>query len=114
MYRYEGEPWTIVERFYRPLLSPQVQVGLNAYIGWNQLPMEAKKDAVTHNANLLKDIPTDLLFQVDYVHFQKPILNEEKLKSLTQKTFQAPYYTPANLLTDYNVSNAQVLEIVGN
>lgn len=113
MYRYEGEQWTILERFYRPLMPPQVQVGLNAYSGWNQLPMDAKKDAATHNTSLLKDIPTDLLFQVDYIHFQKPVLDEEKLKAFTQKTFQAPYYTPANLLTDYSISNEQILKIVG-
>lgn len=114
MYRYEGEQWTILERFYRPLLPPQLQVGLNAYSGWNQLPREVQGDVAKHNSSLLKDIPTDLLFQVDYIHFQKPTLNEEKLKALTQKTFQAPYYTPANLLTDFSISNEQVLEIVGN
>jgi len=114
MYRYEGEPWTILERFYRPLMPPQVQVGLNAYSGWNQLPMDVSRDPQKHNATLLKDIPTDLLFQVDYVHFQKPALNEVKLNALAQKGFQAGYYTPANLLTDFNVSNEQVLEIVGN
>ena len=114
LYRNEGEPWTILERFYRPLLPPQVQVGLNAYSGWNQLPMEVKKDPSTHNTSLLKDIPTDLLFQVDYIRFQKPVLDEEKLKALAQKTFQAPYYTAANLLTDYAISNEEVLEIVGN
>jgi hypothetical protein len=114
MYRYEGEQWTILERFYRPLLPPQLQVGLNAYTGWNQIPMEVSRDAAAHNTTLLKDIPTDMLFQVDYIHFKKPALNMEKLNALVTKEFRAPYYSPPNVLTDYAITNAQVLAIVGD
>lgn len=114
MYRYEGEPWTVLERFYRPLLPPQVQVGLNAYSGWNQVPGDVKKDPAQFNATLLKDVHTDLQFQVDYVRFRKPVLNNELLKALAASGFAAPYYIPANLLTDYSVSNERVLAILGD
>lgn len=113
MYRYEGEQWTILERFYRPLMPPTLQVGFNAYSGWNEVPAGMKGDVVKFNSNVLTDINTDLLLQVDYMRFRQPQMDKEKLKALAQEGFRAPYYTPANLLCDFSVSNQQVLEIVG-
>ena len=76
--------------------------------------MEVSRDAAMHNTTLLKEVPTDMLFQVDYIHFKKPTLNIEKLNALVDKEFRAPYYNSANLLTDYSVTNTQLLEIIGN
>jgi hypothetical protein len=112
MYRYEGEVWTIVDRLYRPLMPFKLQVGINAYSGWNALPADVKRDPKLHNASVLKDIPTDMVVQVDYLHFARPSLNREKLNAYIKPGFQAPYYTPGNLLTDYSISNSDLVQIL--
>lgn len=112
MYRYEGEEWTILERLYRPQMPYQLQVGINAYSGWNVIPAAAKADATTHNKSVLKDVPTDMLVQIDHIEFSRPQLNREKLGSFMKAGFQAPYYTPGNVLTDYSISNSELLQIV--
>lgn len=112
MYRYEGEEWTILERLYRPLLPIRLQVGINAYSGWNVIPPSVQADAATHNKSVLKDVPVDMLVQVDHIHFSRPTLNREKLSAFLKAGFQAPYYTPGNLLTDYSISNSEVLQIL--
>ena len=114
MYRYENETWTVLERFYRPLLPESLQVGLNAYSGWNDVPREIQQDAAIFNKTVLPDVATDMLVQVDYVHFRRPKINGEKLKEIGQPGFRAPFYSPGNLLSDYSVSNEQVLAIIGN
>lgn len=115
MYRYNNDqPWTIIERFYRPLLPYELQVGLNAYSGWNEIPREMQQDVVLNNTKLDKAIPADLVFHVDFIRFQHPKLQMEKLQSYVKGNFRVPYYTPSNLLTDYSITNEMVLEIVGN
>lgn len=112
MYRYDGEEWTVVDRLYRPLMPFQLQVGINAYSGWNVLPANVKANPTVHNASVLKDIPVDMAVQVDYMRFTRPSLNREKLNALLKPGFQAPYYTPGNLLTDYSISNNDLLQIL--
>ncbi|HYE54337.1 MAG TPA: hypothetical protein VD996_05820 [Chitinophagaceae bacterium] len=115
MYRYTSqEPWTIIERFYRPLLPYQLQVGINAYSGWNEVPNDIRKDPAIFNKTLLKDPTADIWVEADYIRFSRPVLNMEGLRALRNPNFNAPYYTPANLLTDYSVSNETVLSILGN
>jgi hypothetical protein len=55
-----------------------------------------------------------MLVQVDYFRFTRPKINGEKLKAIGQADFRAPYYSAGNLLTDYSISNEQVLGIIGN
>lgn len=112
MYRYEGEEWTVLERLYRPQMPFQLQVGINAYSGWNAIPANVKADAVTHNKSVLKDVPTDMVVQIDHVHFSRPALNRDKRNSFVKQGFQAPYYTAPNLLTDYSISNSELLQIL--
>ncbi|RYY92730.1 MAG: DUF1349 domain-containing protein, partial [Chitinophagaceae bacterium] len=114
LYRYEGAGWTLLERFYRPLLLPTLQVGFNAYSGWNELPMEAKRDPKAFNTTLLPDVPTDMQLQVDAVRFLPPKLDMKKLGALMQEGFRVPFYTPANVLSDYSITNAEVLAIIGD
>ena len=112
MYRYDGEQWTLLERFYRPLLPYELQVGFNAYSGWNAIPNDIKADAALFNKTLQKELPADMKVQIDYVRFSRPALDMEKLRALAKPGFRAPYYTPANLLSDYAVSDAEVLGIL--
>lgn len=112
MYRYEGEKWTVLERLYRPQMPFQLQVGINAYSGWNALPADVKGDAATHNKTVLKNVSTDMLVKVDHIHFSRPKLNTEKLSGIVKPGFQAPYYTAPNLLTDYSISNEELLQIL--
>ncbi|MBO9565794.1 MAG: hypothetical protein J7621_23660 [Niastella sp.] len=114
LYRYsEGEPWTVIERFYRPLLPAELQVGINAYSGWNGIPAQVKGDPATFNRTLVNDVAADMVVEADYIRFARPVLNMEKLGALRASGFQAPYYTAGNLLTDHSVSNEMVLDIIG-
>lgn len=113
LYRYEGETWTVLERFYRPLLPQELQVGINAYSGWNGIPATVKADPVVFNRTLLTNVPVDLRVQVAKVHFARPQLNWEKLKEFSKDGFRAHYYSLSNLLTDYVISDETLLEIIG-
>jgi hypothetical protein len=115
LYRYsEEEPWTVIERFYRPLLPAELQVGINAYSGWNGIPEQVKGDPATFNKTLVNDVAADIVVEADYIRFSRPALNMEKLGALRAGGFQAPYYTAGNLLTDHAVSNETVLSIIGD
>lgn len=112
LYRYEGEAWTVLERLYRPQLPYQLQVGINAYSGWNVIPGAVREDAATHNKTVLTKVPTDMVVDVDYVHFARPTLNREKLNTFLKTGFVAPYYTPGNVLTDYAIPDRDLLQII--
>jgi hypothetical protein len=115
LYRYGAEePWTVIERFYRPLLPAELQVGFNAYSGWNGIPEQVKEEPAVFNKTLVNDVAADIVVEADYIRFTRPVLNMEKLGALRASGFQAPYYTAGNLLTDHTVSNETVLGIIGN
>jgi hypothetical protein len=70
--RAEGAAeWTLQERFFRPDLPRTVQVGVNAYSGWDLVP-ELWGDAATFNRTVITDRPTDLAAEFDYVRFDRP------------------------------------------
>ena len=72
LYREDGErAWTLHERFFRPDLPPTVQVGVNAYTGWDSVPEELR-DAEAFNRTLITDRDADLAVTVDYVRFARP------------------------------------------
>lgn len=112
--RYEGEPWQVLERFYRPVMRGPLQVGLNAYSSWNAVPESVKADPALFNETVL-DIRSDLLLQVDYIRLKRPVINETRLSSVYNAQYAGTlFYTPGNLLTDFSISNEEVLKIIGD
>jgi len=70
--RAEGAAqWTLQERFHRPDLPPTLQVGVNAYSGWDLVP-ELWNDAAAFNRTVIADRATDLAAEFDYVRFDRP------------------------------------------
>lgn len=113
MARYEGQPWQILERFYRPVMMGPLQVGLNAYSCWNAIPASVKADPKVFNETVV-DTPADLQLEVDYIRFKRPRVDLAQLPGYQASFGQLLFYTPANLLTDYTVSNEMILAIVGD
>jgi hypothetical protein len=112
LYRYDNEAWTVLERFYRPLLPATLQVGLNAYSGYKGVPQNIAGTPKSFNETVVKEAPADMLVQVDYVRFARPKVDMEKLGIFLKNDFKAPYYTPFNLLTDYSLSNEDLLKLL--
>lgn len=70
--RAEGAgEWTLQERFHRPDLPRTLQVGVNAYSGWDLVP-ELWNDAAAFNRTVIADRATDLAAEFDYVRFDRP------------------------------------------
>jgi hypothetical protein len=115
MSRVEGENWQIQERFYRPVMMGPLQVGLNAYSCWNAIPMHLKSDPKAFN-EIVADAKTDLLLQVDYIRFSRPKIDiKSGLADKYNERYEGTlFYTPANLLTDYNITNEHVLSLLGD
>jgi hypothetical protein len=112
LYRYEGEKWVIADRFYRPLLPPTVQVGMTGYTAWNKVPGELQRDSKKFNETTLTEIPVSMIVSIDDVIFKRPAL--KKIERLKNDRLNLPYYSPANMLTDFTVSNDVVLDIIGD
>jgi hypothetical protein len=71
-YRPDGAAqWTLQERFHRPDLPRTLQVGVNAYSGWDLVP-ELWNDAAAFNRTVITDRATDLAAEFDYVRFDRP------------------------------------------
>jgi hypothetical protein len=113
--RYEGEGWQVQERFYRPVMMGPLQVGLNAYSSWNAIPAPLKRDAKAFNETIA-DAPADLLLQVDYIRFSQPKFDVRSFLAarFNTKYEQTLFYTVGNLLTDYSISNEEILKLIGN
>ncbi|RYY94920.1 MAG: hypothetical protein EOO11_16925 [Chitinophagaceae bacterium] len=110
--RYDGEGWQVRDRFYRPVLSYSLQVGLNFYSGFNSIPAAIGADPRAQNAAVARDVPTDMLVEVDYIRYARPRLNTERLAALRQPGFNALYYGGGNLLTDYSLSDEALLKLL--
>lgn len=115
MSRYEGESWKIQERFYRPLMVGPLQVGLNAYSSWNAIPMELKGNAKAFNETVA-DVKADLLLEADYIRFSRPRYDFSKIAKgrFDNRYNQTLYYTAGNLLTDYFITNEELLALLGD
>jgi hypothetical protein len=114
MTRTEGEGWTVRERFYRPVMTGPLQVGLNAYSCWNAIPVELKSDARAFNETV-PPVKADLLLQVDYIRFARPQADLNKLSAYYDGRYEGTlFYTPANLLTDFSVSNEALVALLGD
>jgi hypothetical protein len=100
LYRYDGETkWTIQERFHRRDLGRTLQVGINAYSDWYGA-QEFHKDPFKFNTTEVKNGKADLVLQVDYVRFRRLRL-------------QIPPRSDAGELTDYSLSNEELLKKLG-
>lgn len=87
--RAEGAAeWTLQERFYRPDLPRTLQVGVNAYSGWDLVP-ELWNDPAAFNRTVIADRPTDLAAEFDYVRFDRPRL-PESLRGVRLSDYRVP------------------------
>jgi hypothetical protein len=112
--RYEGKPWEVLERFYRPVMMGPLQVGLNAYSSWNGIPASLKKAPKLYNETVA-DAPADLVLQVDYIRFGRPVFDATKLQGAYNRDYaRTLFYTPGNLLSDHSISNQDILSLIGN
>ena len=90
--REEGDAaWTLRERFFRPDLPRTVQVGINAYTGWDSM-REFWNDPAAYNRQVLRR-DADLAVTVDYVRFAQP---------------QVPPALRGRRLSDFAVSNDEL------
>jgi hypothetical protein len=80
--------WTLQERFFRPDLPRTVQVGVNAYSGWDLVP-ELWNDPATFNRTIITDRATDLAAEFDYVRFDRPQL-PEALRGVRLSDYRVP------------------------
>jgi Protein of unknown function (DUF1349) len=88
-YRPEGAAeWTLQERFHRPDLPRTVQVGVNAYSGWDLVP-ELWSDPATFDRTVITDRPTDLAAEFDYVRFDRPQV-PEALRGVRLSDYRVP------------------------
>jgi hypothetical protein len=100
LYRYDGETkWQIQERFHRRDLPRTLQVGVNAYSDWYGA-QEFHNDPLKFNTVAVKNGKADLVFIVDYIRFRR----------LQSKT---PPRSDAGELTDYGLSNEELLKTLG-
>lgn len=89
LHRPEGAAdWTLQERFFRPDLPRTVQVGVNAYSGWDLVP-ELWSDAAAFNRTVITDRPTDLAAEFDYVRFDRPRV-PERLRGARLSDYRVP------------------------
>jgi hypothetical protein len=87
--RAEGAAeWTLQERFFRPDLPQTVQVGVNAYSGWDLVP-ELWNDPATFNRTVITDRATDLAAEFDYVRFDRPQV-PESLRGVRLSDYRVP------------------------
>lgn len=111
MAKYENEKWQVLERFYRPLLQGPLQVGVNAYSGWETIPQDLKNNPKAFNETAAATF-SDLLVEVDYIRFKKPAINLSIVKPDPAYS-STLFYTPGNLLTDFSISNETLLSVLG-
>jgi hypothetical protein len=112
--KYDGEKWEVMDRFYRPLLRGPLQIGLAAYSGWNTISPDLQRTPKLFNETVA-NTPADLLLQADFIRFKKPAADLSQIEGLYDKKYTGTgYYTLANLLTDYAISNETLLKMIGD
>lgn len=102
--RAEGEQkWLLRDRFYRMESRPQMQVGLIAYTGSDDVP-PGPEDAVKDNTTVNKTARVDMLMDVDWIRFSR---------AKPQVNWQWQSQVREHPLADPNLSEAQILEALG-
>ncbi|MEJ8756111.1 hypothetical protein WG947_03825 [Pontibacter sp. H259] len=107
LYKYDNDKaWTVRERFYNVSMPRTLQVGLIGYTNSYAVDNSVKfGDPVTYNNTIYDHLGNpDLAVRVDYIRFQKPKVDfgGSWLASVAQ-----------NNLTDYSLSNDELLKLLG-
>ncbi len=99
--RYEKEEWKVLDIFRRPDMTGTLQVGLNAYTGWNVFPDEYKNDPKKQNETIQQNTKADVALKADYIHFKRPQTSDADLKKMNIHSLQS-------------VDTLKLLELIGN
>lgn len=109
--------WQLRDRFYRMEQSPAIEVGFIAYTTSDDMPPMVE-DPEIDNRLVNTAAKVDAIFEVDWIRGKRPRVVNVGAERSTQGTVSAPdWYTQvsgANPLTDANLPEARVLEIIGS
>jgi hypothetical protein len=100
----ESQPWQLRDRFYRMYGSPFMQVGLIAYTHSDDVP-DAPDNPERDNRTVNRTARTDMALDVDWIRFSQP-------RAPSSASWQTEV-SGANRLTDPNLSEADVLALLG-
>ena len=102
--RPEGETeWQVRDRFYRMEPSADMQVGLIAYTGSDDVP-PGPEDAVKDNTSVNREARVDMLMDVDWIRFSRP---------QPQVNWAWQSQVREHPLADPNMSEAAILQALG-
>lgn len=104
--RADGEAqWQVRDRWYRMEGHPDMQVGLIAYTTSDDSSESGPENAPLINGRVNRDARTDMMLEVDWIRFARPVLRGEN-----------DWYRQvrANPIADPGVSDADVLKMLGN
>lgn len=113
LYKYDNDKtWTVHDRFYLVDWPPVLQVGLNCYTNSMAVPSNILwGDPYKFNNEQFDHLgKCDFRLSVDFVHFGKPAVNYSA--SNPGQQWLNNVYT--NRLVDYSVSNAEILNLLGD
>lgn len=105
MVRGDGEDeWQVRDRWYRMENRPDMQVGLIAYTTSDDV-RPGPENPVQINGSVEREARTDMMLEVDWIRFARPALRGEN-----------DWYRQvrANPIADPGVSDARVLELLGD
>lgn len=114
LYRYDQDKqWTVHDRFYLVDWPQVLQVGLNGYTNSMAVPPNILwGDPFKFNNEQFDHLgKPDFLLTIDYIHFQKPLVNYD-VAGNPGKQWLSQVYT--NRLVDYSLSNESLLKIIGD
>lgn len=103
--RADGEKaWKVRDRFYRMEMNPVMQVGLIAYTTSDEVVENGPEDPTVLNRTVHKDAKVDMQMEVDWFRIAAP-------KVAATRDWYAQ--VSGGELADPNVSEAKILELVG-
>jgi len=110
LYKYDTDKaWTVHERFYLQQWPNQLQVGFNCYTSSPNVPTN-NQDEISFNKTLHpNEGPLNMRLAIDYISFKRPTISYGG-SSPYENWYNNVY---KNRLTDYNVSNAEILKLLG-
>lgn len=114
LYKYDNDKqWTVQERYYIADWPPVLEVGLNAYTNSMAVPGNILwGDAFRFNNESFDHLgKCDFRLAVDYVRFKEIPVG---LKSQVQPNEYWLYQVSQNKLTDYSLSNSELLRLLGD
>jgi regulation of enolase protein 1 (concanavalin A-like superfamily) len=112
LYKYDGDKkWVVHERFYIADLPPVMQVGFNCYTNSEAVdPAVRFRNPFVFNNTVYANVgKPDMRLAIDNIQFSKPRVNFSG-NDPGQSWFNN---VSKNNLTDYSLSNEQVLELLG-